>query len=645
MKPRQRIRRASDPDQVQVKCLFRLFAFILFTVFKTDGFVCSPSLSFAPTAKKSRSQSIQLAASSSRRSTASSKYSSYLATCIPGLSNVLAQELQSVGCQHVEVRGASAVSFKATVSEAIQALVWSRTAHKLMQQVSDCSGIVRDREDVSDLIESTVDVTQLLAVGGLNNHNKKFNTNDPPVLLTLAVQVVTAVDPWIPSDIRHTHFTSLTIKNALCDKCRDIFNGYRPNVDTETPQVPLVALIKGCEPFRSQQDDRLTAQKAEFTLYRQLHVGSLHKRGYRQDGVAIHKAAMKESLAAGLLYLSGWNQVVQDHLKEVEKKKDGENSPLILVDPMAGSGTLLLEATLMAADVAPGIMRMHCGGSRRPPFLDWSYVDEDIEILEVWKHALVDATERAKAGLQRLRALTENGQLLLLGNDVHPGAFQLFETALSAASLKSFVDIRCEDCSSNWMDSIVKLCYNEEKQDGSSIEGSTKTYPRVMVVTNPPWGEKRLTDDMNESWEALRVFLRESCPPNTEAWVLSGNPAATKHLGLRKSATHVIRTGQQDLRWLQYLIRDKTTTDRSKVGSSTLAFGKKVPQDGRGESKFCVQSEKQAPNGLRDRSNLRTSDRTKSLSRRNSKDLKRPDGTKRASKKKTAAPAENEWLI
>ena len=92
------------------------------------------------------------------------------------------------------------------------------------------------------------------------------------------------------------------------------------------------------------------------------------------------------------------------------------------------------------------------------------------------------------------------------------------------------------------------------------LSNNNKNSGKVLVVSNPPWGV-RLSEDMHDSWEALRVFLRENCPPGrTTAWILSGNKEATKHLGLRRSQSLSLKTGQQDLRWIQYEILDKRRT-------------------------------------------------------------------------------------
>ena len=109
----------------------------------------------------------------------------------------------------------------------------------------------------------------------------------------------------LPKDLSHSHYTALSVKNSLCDVVRDM-RGDRPDVDVDNPDLPLVAILRG------MGDSRFDDGAASLSIYKSLHPpGSLHKRGYRSGG-AMHKAAMKESMAAGLLLEAGWNEKVQD---------------------------------------------------------------------------------------------------------------------------------------------------------------------------------------------------------------------------------------------------------------------------------------------------------------------------------------------
>lgn len=491
---------------------------------------------------------------------------SYLATCIPGLAGVLAEELSDLGCHNVRPtsRANSAVTFTADTRAALSTLLWSRTAHKVLELLVSTTAaenpedaqdnLLRDRDGVYNFIRNRVAVKSLLGDGKGG-------------LLSLSVQVILNNPKAIPKDINHSHFTALTIKNALCDEVRDKRGGDRPSVDLDDPDCPLVAILLGGTTPSGEAG-------AHVSLYRQLHAtGSLHKRGYRQFA-SMHKAAMKESMAAGLLLHARWPE--QCRTGTCEK-------PAILLDPMAGSGSLVLEAAMMAADLAPGLMRIKCNvpGSQTPPILRWRSDNEQENMASVWRDLLMDATQRARNGLQALRPSDKDStssmydqRIYILANELHPGAIGIFESSLEAAGLAHVVQVEQGDCK-DW-DPISSI--------GNGSRNQTVPW---TVVANPPWGV-RLTDDMHESWEALRFFIREGCPPSSQIWVLSGNSAATKHLSLRRSQSVPIKTGQHDLRWLQYILRDAEGNDPHPRGADkdsqdpTRERVRVSPQQGRG---------------------------------------------------------------
>jgi putative N6-adenine-specific DNA methylase len=473
------------------------------------------------------------------------------------MAGILQDELMALGCQQVEPSGSSAVHFGVTdFSIALRVLLWTRTAHKVMELLASTSDPVYTRQDIYQFVRRTVPVQDLLG-----SSSSDASSSSPP-WLTLSVAVTLNNARYIPTDINHSHYTALNVKNALVDAARDSCPlDSRPTVDTVDPDVPLVVVLRGLPPpalsttartdyswnnERSRHDvltraswdntpatthatgeQQLSSGGAHLSLYRCLHAGSLHRRGYRYD-TAMHKAALKESTAAGLLMSAGW---------AVASRQPQSNA--ILVDPMMGSGTFLVEGAMMAADLAPGLMRIKCQvpSSYRPPIVRWKHeTDTADEVVTQWNDLLKDATTRAQAGLARLA----RDNVRIIGNDIHGGACDLAESALSQAGLSKVVQIHRHNCS-EWT----------PFQDHTLAHDTPWT-----IVSNPPWGV-RLDDDVSSSWEALRIFLRQRCPADSQAWILSGSPTATKHLGLRRSQSLPLQTGDQDLRWLQYLIRPK----------------------------------------------------------------------------------------
>lgn len=530
-------------------------------------------------------------------------YAVYLATCLPGMAGILQEELISLGCVAVEASGKSAVQFGVPdLRTVLNVLLWTRTAHKVMELLTSTSEPVYTRDDVYQFVRRTVPVQDLLGSpsspaasgGGDEFENKNW--------LTVSVSVTLNNAKHIPVDINHSHYTALNVKNALVDAARESSNDdSRPSVDTTDADVPLTVVLRGIpsearfygstrvahDPQNEAAPNTLVSAGAHMSIYRTIHAGSLHRRGYRY-GSAVHKAAMKESTAAGLLLAAGWHRACQ-------------NDDAFLVDPMMGSGTFLVEGAMITADLAPGLMRIRCGvpASLNPPILRWKHDDRSTTAnasKAVWNELLMEATTRAKQGLERIK-----GRVQIVGNDIHGGAFELADQAVRQAGLSKVVQLHCGDCL-NW-----------------KIPDATES--PWMVVSNPPWGV-RLSEDMHESWEALRVFLREGSPGGSEAWILSGSPEATKHLGLRRSQSLPLQTGDQDLRWLQYSIRDKS---EAAVASYRAAFEER-PRRSNSSPDSSVQS--RAP---------RDENRSKVTSER----------PKRASSKAppAAKSAANEWLI
>ena len=514
---------------------------------------------------------------------------SYFATCIPGLQDTLASELIGLGAFRVETQGKSGVRFEGTPIIGLKSILWCRTAHKIMELIAsssdhqsehyefgyhnDFSKGIRNRDDLMEFTKSAVHTPSLLGDGSGG-------------LLTLSVSTVYASK--VPKELCHSHFTSLTIKNALVDAVRDLRDdGERPNVDVEDSDVPLVVFLKGrrVEYGNNQQNGRDRRGSygsiydedeevvADVDLYRCLHSGgSLHRRGYRIDNLdsslnddedddnqwgggennrhrhqghnnaeaPIHRAAMKETLAAGLLLEAGFDKLI------AAARSDGKGATL--VDPMTGSGTLPTEAAMIACDMAPGLSRIaswrgNDDGRRKnphryPPCVRW----KNFSNAKVWDDLLSDATQRAKSGMKWACSSSEYVQknVKILCNEKNPRAVSLAKSSIRNSGVGAIVSLIEGDCI-DW---------------ALGGEGSTNVRQvgvgRTIFVCNPPWG-LRLTEDIDESWVSLREFLRREAH-GCESWVLSGNKDLTKILRMKKSRSVVVKTADEDLRWLQYHI-------------------------------------------------------------------------------------------
>ena len=217
----------------------------------------------------------------------------YFATCPRGLEALLQAELQGVGAKNIKPTDGG-VSFMGDVAICYQANLHSRIATRIMWQVA--RGKYATEEDLFD------------AAYIINWANWFDVKHDFMVKVT-----------GVKCPLKSLEFATLKIKDAVCDKFR-LSVGSRPYIDTKTPAVRIHAY--------------LTAE--EYIYYIDTSGDSLHQRGNRKASI---EAPLRENLAAGILQLSGW--------------KAGEP----LLDPMCGSGTFLLEAVMMALNIAPGLNR------------------------------------------------------------------------------------------------------------------------------------------------------------------------------------------------------------------------------------------------------------------------------------------------
>lgn len=436
-------------------------------------------------------------------------HSTYVATCTPGLSFVLQEELESFpGVMGVETSGTAAVRFSVrSPRDILWVLLWTRTAHKIMELLVDARRLLYTRDDLYELVQTCIPVEDLLR-----------GDVDTREWLTLSVDTIVHNARDLPRDLNHSHFCALQVKNALVDAARDSRSGNRPTVDTEDPDVPLTLVLRG-----QPEGGGATA-----ALYRNIHGrSSLHKRGYRgtNHDHPMHKASLKESTAAALLLAAGWNNGDTSH-------------PRFLVDPMMGSGTFVLEAALLKANYAPGLIRRQL----RPSIVRW----DPTNYFPIWKELLLEAATQAKQNLENLH------EPCCIGNDWRT-------TALAEQSFRAIPE-------------LSTLLFSSGHSNCQDWSGPPNNDEPWLIVCNPPWGV-RLDEDAAASWEALGVFLRHKCPKGSVAWILSGNKAMTRHLRLRKSQSIPLQVGDQQLRWLKYEIGRKNEDVRKttvvSVGEET----------------------------------------------------------------------------
>ncbi|WP_373056043.1 class I SAM-dependent RNA methyltransferase [Zunongwangia sp. H14] len=280
-----------------------------------------------------------------------------------------------------------------------------------------------------------------------------------------------AVDATVHSDtFTHSKYISLKTKDAIVDRFRDKF-GKRPDVDLDFPTLRLNIHIE--KNFCNVSFDS-SGQ-------------SLHKRGYK---TATNIAPINEVLAAGMLLHSGWN---------------GQSD---FLDPMCGSGTILIEAAMIACNIPPNLNRKEFAFER---WKDW-----DADLFEKIEESV----------LKKIREF----HFTLKGYDTSPSAVHKAIDNVKNANLAEFIKI--------------------ERQD--FFESEKENERHLHMVFNPPYGE-RLEIDMPKFYKKIGDTLKQSYP-GTQAWFITSNLEAIKNVGLRPSRKIKMYNGALESRLLKYEI-------------------------------------------------------------------------------------------
>ena len=267
--------------------------------------------------------------------------------------------------------------------------------------------------------------------------------------------------------ITHSQFGALKLKDAICDQLRER-SGARPNIDLGRPDVRVVAHASG----------------SRVLLYIDLAGEGLHRRGYR---VQAGEAPLRENLAAGILLRAAWPDIAA--------------AGGAFLDPMCGSGTLAIEAALIAADVAPGLRRDHWGFTR------WQGHDAATwsELLDEARARVRDSVPNVIRGSDRDAAALRNAA----ANAARAGVDKLLQFSVGAAS---------------------------EARAPEALSG--------LVCTNPPFGA-RLGDDAasRAAYRELGATLRAHFPGWKAAVLCAAQSGAAHELGLRTFRKHEVWNG------------------------------------------------------------------------------------------------------
>ena len=373
-----------------------------------------------------------------------------IAKTFMGLEPVLANELTQLGAKNVQV-GRRMVSFTGDKEMMYRANFQLHTAIRILKPIKHFKALSAD--DVYEGVKD-IDWTEYLSL------DKTF-----------------AVDSVVFSEeFRHSKFVAYKVKDAIVDQFREK-TGNRPNISVSNPDMRL----------------HIHIAEDQCTLCLDSSGESLHRRGYRQESV---EAPLNEVLAAGMILMTGWR---------------GETD---FIDPMCGSGTLLIEAALIARNMAPGLFRKEFAFEKWPDFdadlFDKIYNDDSQE-----------------------REFTHH----IYGYDVDIKAVNTARLNVKAAGLTSDITV--------------------EEQD---FKNFTQPKEKSIMVTNPPYGERISTSDLLGTYKMIGERLKHQFTGN-EAWVLSYREECFTQIGLKPSIKIPLFNGSLECEFRKYQMFDGKMSD------------------------------------------------------------------------------------
>ncbi len=384
-----------------------------------------------------------------------------VAKTFQGLEDVLAEELRGIGAKNVEP-GRRMVSFEGTLETLYRANLCCRTALRILKPFYKFEASTPDE---------------------LYEHIKAY---DWSTLLdqekTFSIDTVAFGD-----EFTHTRFATYRVKDGIVDWFRDHYGpDSRPRVRLENADIILNVHIHG----------------RDVTVSLDSSGESLHKRGYRLGGQT--EAPINEVLAAGIILKSGYR---------------GETA---FVDPMCGSGTFLVEAALIAANIFPGVFRQHYAFETWPDF--------DKELFETLYND--DSGERTPA-------------FPIVGADISPKAVEISRENLKGAGVGRYVTVEVKPIS-KWEEADVPR-------------------PGGVLVTNPPYGQRISAPDMEALYRTIGTKLKHVFT-GYHAWIIGYKDEYFHEIGLAPSQKEAVNNGGLDCELREYVIFEGTKRDFRAAG-------------------------------------------------------------------------------
>ncbi|MBA3704889.1 MAG: class I SAM-dependent RNA methyltransferase [Bacteroidetes bacterium] len=374
-----------------------------------------------------------------------------IAKTIFGLEDVLSTELQRLGARNVEIHN-RAVGFTGDKGFMYKANLCLRTALRVLVPIK--SFTVSDEKSLYDAIQS-------------------INWED-----YIDVPDTIAIDTVLNSELfTHSQYLSQKAKDAIVDQFR-AKHGERPSVDLDRPTLRIHLHV-----FQDTCSVSLDSSGE-----------SLHKRGYRDK---TNLAPLNEVLAAGLVLLSGWDKRTT------------------FIDPMCGSGTILIEAAMIANNIPPGYYREEYGFERWKKVMPF---DEELY------NTIFDAA---------INKITNHEQKII-GGELSPNVAKKAKENIKLAKVDDIVSVK-----------------NCDMKDFEVPPG------RGVVIMNPPYGERMVKDNIEELYKMMGDTFKKKFS-GYDCWVLSSNMEAFKQVGLRPSRKIALFNGQLECRFMKYEMYEGT---------------------------------------------------------------------------------------
>ncbi len=365
----------------------------------------------------------------------------FVAKTYAGLEEILKEELIALGASNCQI-GTRAVEFEGDMAMMYRANYFCRYALRILWQVHEFT--FRDNKQFYEQVFK-FPAERLMDADG-----------------TLAFSVTMSGDMF-----RTPLFAAQLAKDAVCDRFRDKFDK-RPSVDKENPDVQF----------------HLHIYNNHAALFLDSSGESLHKRGYR---VSTHPAQISEVVAAAMVKLSGWQ------------------ADCDLIDPMCGSGTILIEAAMQALHIPAGFYREKYG------FMRWKNYDR-----RLWNRITDEAD------------ILDDVPVNFYGSDISARFLGMAEANVKAAHLSDFIHL-----------------FRKAMRDTQP-----KRVPSVLIF-NPPYGERLDMDEIDEFYTEIGDTLKQKYTGCT-AHIISSNMQAIKHIGLHPSKKTTLYNGALECKFLRY---------------------------------------------------------------------------------------------